>query len=139
MGVTTTFHMAALRDSEHLLLPCAPPYPSFPPTHKKQNKTKTPKFVLFGLLKAPGLDGCSFQSIVRMDLQKREQGTEPGNDVCEGELRKSFRVMRKGPFSVVWSPCFYKRWTSCSGHCSGTTKPINFSLNGRTSQGLSCD
>lgn len=42
-----------------------------------------------------------------MKLQKRERGTEPGNYVCEGSLRKIFGVTRKGALSVFWSPCFY--------------------------------
>lgn len=60
MGLTTTFHMAALRDSEPLLLHCALPYLSTSQTHREQNQKHHPNLVLFGLLKAPGLDGCSF-------------------------------------------------------------------------------
>lgn len=79
--------MTAVRDSDHL-----PPQKA--------------KWVLFGILKAQSLDGCSFAKWFMGGFADRERSTEPGNGVCWGELRKGFGAMRRGNFQW-FDPCFF--------------------------------
>lgn len=140
MGLTTTFHVAALRDTEHLLLPCAPPYPS-PQTHTKNKTKKTPQFSLIWAFESPRLGWMLFSKVLyKWNCRRENEALNLEITYVKGALERSLESQGRGHFQCFGLLVFiYKMWTSCSGHCSGTTKPINFPLNSRTFQGLSGD